>query len=108
LKIALHSIELSENSRFLIAYEPVWAIGRCGTPARPAQAGEIHTLIREILNGMYGPKVARRVRILYGGSVNGGNAVDLLAQRNVDGLFVGRAGLDPSEFLDLVEKAGEG
>jgi triosephosphate isomerase len=108
LKIALHNTDLGESPPFLIAYEPIWAIGHRGTPARPDQASEIHTLIREILDEKYGSSIATGVRILYGGSVNRENALDFLAQPNVDGLFVGRAGLDPREFLDLVGMVGQG
>lgn len=72
----------------VIAYEPVWAIGT-GKVATPEQAEETHAQIREWISRNVSPQVANEVRILYGGSVKGSNAVSLLVGPNIDGFLVG-------------------
>jgi len=76
-----------------VAYEPVWAIGT-GRTARPADASAVHRAIRAALHDKIG-RAADGIPILYGGSVNTGNANELLAADQVDGLLVGGASLDP-------------
>jgi triosephosphate isomerase len=84
---------------FVVAYEPVWAIGTGLTPT-PADVGEMHALIRERLVWRYG-HLGQETRILYGGSVNPANAKELLAVENVDGALVGGASLKADEFLAI-------
>jgi triosephosphate isomerase len=81
-----------------MAYEPVWAIGT-GKNATPDDAAQVHGLIRFEL-GRRG--VAARVPILYGGSVNPGNVLDLLARVELDGVLVGGSSLDPDVWGELV------
>jgi triosephosphate isomerase len=85
--------------RIVIAYEPVWAIGASGEPADPGEVATVHGAIRRWFETRApgGP----RVRIIYGGSVAPGFAGDLLARPAIDGLFVGRAALDPVVFADI-------
>jgi triosephosphate isomerase (TIM) len=91
---------LSDDSTgFVIAYEPVWAIGTGRTPTAGDVAG-IHRLIRERLVLRYGHG-GEDTRILYGGSVNPANANDLLAVENVDGALIGGASLKAAEFLTI-------
>jgi triosephosphate isomerase (TIM) len=85
------------SARITIAYEPVWAIGT-GRNATPKDAAEVHTAIRAWLK-RHAPTV---VRILYGGSVNLKNAAQLLAEREIDGVLVGGASLDPHAWAELV------
>ena len=84
---------------FVVAYEPVWAIGTGLTPT-PADVGEMHRVIREHLVCRYGAG-GQGTRILYGGSVNPKNAAELMAVANVDGALVGGASLKAVDFLAI-------
>jgi triosephosphate isomerase (TIM) len=84
----------------VIAYEPVWAIGT-GEVATPADAQEVCAAIRTRVAELYSGDVADQVRILYGGSVKGGNIAGIMAQDDVDGALVGGASLDPGEFVKI-------
>jgi triosephosphate isomerase len=91
---------LSDDSTgFVIAYEPVWAIGTGLTPT-PEDVAEMHELIRERVGARFGLG-GEAVRILYGGSVNPANAPELLTVENVDGALVGGASLKADEFLAI-------
>jgi triosephosphate isomerase len=87
----------------VIAYEPVWAIGT-GKTATPDQAQEVHAFIRGKLAALDGD-VAAKVRILYGGSMNAGNAAELLAMADIDGGLIGGASLKPDDFLAIGQAA---
>jgi triosephosphate isomerase (TIM) len=96
---ALHDrIGPSDWSRVVLAYEPVWAIGT-GRNATPDDAAQVHELIRFELSRR---GVSGRVTILYGGSVNQGNVLALLARPEIDGVLVGGASLDPDGWAELV------
>jgi triosephosphate isomerase len=84
---------------FVIAYEPVWAIGTGLTPT-PGDVGEMHNSIREHLVVRFG-EAGKSVRVLYGGSVSPKNAKELLAVDNVDGALVGGASLKAADFLSI-------
>ena len=88
----------------VIAYEPVWAIGT-GKTASPEQAQEVHAFIRKSLSEQ-DAAVAEKVQILYGGSMNAGNAADLLAQQDIDGGLIGGASLKAEDFLTICRAAG--
>jgi triosephosphate isomerase len=88
------------ESPFLLAYEPVWAIGT-GETATPQDAQDAHaTLRRRLAQALAGR--AARIPILYGGSVKPENAAELLAEADVDGLLVGGASVDPTSFARVV------
>uniref|UniRef100_K3W7B4 Triosephosphate isomerase n=1 Tax=Globisporangium ultimum (strain ATCC 200006 / CBS 805.95 / DAOM BR144) TaxID=431595 RepID=K3W7B4_GLOUD len=89
--------------RVVIAYEPVWAIGT-GVVASPAQAQEAHKNLRHWLATSVSGDVAQKVRIIYGGSVNGKNCAELIGLHDVDGFLVGGASLKP-EFLTIIQSA---
>ena len=89
---------------FLLAYEPVWAIGT-GETATPEDAAAAHRTLRNRLAARFGSDGAAAVPILYGGSVKPDNARELLAAPDVDGLLVGGASLDPGSFSRIVEAA---
>jgi triosephosphate isomerase len=90
--------------RLVIAYEPVWAIGT-GKVATPEQAQEAHAFVRGKLRVLYGDKIADATPIVYGGSVTGENARQLLTQPDVDGALVGGASLKPDSFIAIVAAA---
>ncbi len=94
----------SDQSRVVIAYEPVWAIGT-GEVATPADAQEVCGAIRAWLSQTFGAEVAAAVRILYGGSVKAANVAAVMAGPDIDGALVGGASLDPAEFGAIVRYA---
>lgn len=102
LEINLEGTTSSEAAgQLVIAYEPVWAIGT-GRNATPAQAQEVHALIRDWLAQRFGKTEAQMIRIQYGGSVKPDNAGELLSQPDVDGSLVGGASLDPKSFFSII------
>ena len=101
VRIGLSAVKSGE--KFIIAYEPVWAIGT-GRTATPGQALEVHRMIRELLQKLY-PGQAASVPVLYGGSVKPDNLEELLAQPDIDGALVGGASLKAESFNRLIEIA---
>ena len=99
LDAALPALGKGEE-RFLVAYEPVWAIGT-GETATPADAAAAHATLRRRLQDVQGIASAARVPLLYGGSVKPGNVGELLAATDVDGVLVGGASLEPTSFAGI-------
>ncbi len=93
-----------QAASIILAYEPVWAIGT-GKTATPDQAEEMHRFIRTVLKESFHSSLADSVPILYGGSVNPGNAGVLLAQPNINGALVGGASLKAQDFLVIINSA---
>ena len=89
-------------SEVVVAYEPVWAIGT-GRTASPEQAQAVHAVLRAQLSAA--SEHADRIRLLYGGSMNAGNAAQLLAQPDIDGGLVGGASLKAPDFLQIIAAA---
>jgi len=102
---ALAGIDVLDAGNIVIAYEPVWAIGS----GRAATAEGVNTLVRNVIRttigGLFGEEVAQSVRILYGGSVDPGNATQFFRQSEIDGALVGGASLEPRSFVEIVEAA---
>ncbi len=94
---AFECIPEASLCQIMVAYEPIWAIGT-GEVATEAQAQEACALIRDVLTRLYSPEAASSVKILYGGSINAGNAAGLFAQSAVDGGLVGGASLKADDF----------
>ena len=99
--VALELNGIAGMASAVIAYEPVWAIGT-GKVATPEQAQAVHAFIRERL-ARHDGDVAQQVRILYGGSMNPGNAAELLAQTDIDGGLIGGASLKAADFLAIAQ-----
>jgi triosephosphate isomerase len=102
--IAMHGV--ASFSGAILAYEPVWAIGT-GRTASPDQAQAVHAFLRSRIAAQ-DAKIARDLRILYGGSVKGGNAAELFSRPDVDGGLVGGASLSAEEFQQICAAAAAG
>lgn len=100
LKSALRVISAEDAENLVVAYEPIWAIGS-GKAATPEDALEVCTLIREKISKIFTPDIARKVRILYGGSVNEKNAASFNLS-GIDGVLVGGASLKADTFAEIV------
>ncbi len=101
LKESLFHLTAEQMKNFVIAYEPIWAIGT-GLTASSAQAQDMHAHIRNVLADKYGVAVSNTISILYGGSVKAANAVEIFSQPDVDGGLVGGASLIAAEFVTII------
>ena len=101
IKESLFHLTAEQLFGFVIAYEPIWAIGT-GKTATSAQAQEIHAYIRSVVASKYGNEVAESISILYGGSVKAANAKEIFGQPDVDGGLVGGASLVAAEFVAII------
>ena len=100
IKKAFDGITADDAAKCIVAYEPIWAIGT-GKTATSDQAQEICKGIRETFKVLYGDVVSDKLPILYGGSMNAGNAAELVACEDIDGGLIGSASLK-DEFVDIV------
>jgi triosephosphate isomerase len=91
------------TATILLAYEPVWAIGEKGIPARADYADARQERIIAVAESMLG----RRPPCLYGGSVNRGNCAELIACPHIDGLFIGRSAWEPEGYLDILDRCAK-
>jgi len=101
LKESLFHLTAEQLTGFVIAYEPIWAIGT-GKTASNEQAQEMHAHIRSVMANQYGAAVADSISILYGGSVKANNAKEIFAQPDVDGGLVGGASLVAADFAVII------
>lgn len=101
LRASLADIGALQIRKIIIAYEPIWAIGT-GRPCLPENALEITLLIRRILSQLYGRKIADKISILYGGSVDDKNDSDYIKIARMNGLLVGGASLDARVFGKII------
>jgi len=104
LKTVINAAGIEKFANAVVAYEPVWAIGT-GKTATPEQAQDVHAAIRAMV-AEYDADTAAKLRILYGGSVNAGNAAELFANEDVDGGLVGGASLKANDFTAICQAAG--
>ena len=105
-KIALAGVSADELKSIIIAYEPVWAIGT-GLTATADQADEVNGGIRALIAELYSQADADAFVVQYGGSMNAGNAAELLAKEHVDGGLIGGASLKPADFAAIVAAASK-
>ncbi len=104
VKGGLDGLTPEQMKSIIIAYEPVWAIGT-GVTATPDQAQEVHAMIRELLEELFGAETAENTIIQYGGSVKPENANQLLSQKDIDGALVGGACLKADSFSEIIHVA---
>lgn len=102
LRKGLSDLTMHDLENFVIAYEPVWAIGT-GNTASPAQAAEVHSFIRNFMAKLYDAPTAHHIRILYGGSVKASNIRDLMKVPDINGALVGGASLNAEEFAKIIQ-----
>lgn len=88
------------SAEILFAYEPVWAIGENGIPASADYADKQQALIKQVA----ATRLGRTPPVLYGGSVNPGNAAELVGQPHIDGLFIGRSAWQPEGYIDILKR----
>ena len=101
LEASLFHLTDAQIENFVIAYEPIWAIGT-GKTASSEQAQEMHAHIRKVFASKYGNDIANTISILYGGSVKAANAIEIFSQPDVDGGLVGGASLVATEFASII------
>jgi len=101
VKAGLAAVDVTNGSRIVVAYEPVWAIGT-GKTASESQAQEAHSFIRNLLENIYEKNIAAQIRILYGGSVKPENVDILMQQDDIDGALVGGAALKAEMFERII------
>ena len=106
IKKDTEGLEIIDPSKYVIAYEPIWAIGT-GKTATADDAQEVCGAIRETLVQIFGQETADGIRVLYGGSAKPSNIAELVAKPDVDGALVGGASLKAEDFSQMVIKAGE-
>ena len=97
----LKGVKKGEVQNLVLAYEPIWAIGRVGENPREAQAMGLYA--RQIIAKLFSLKVAKEIKILYGGKVNSKNAPSYVKEAGFDGLLVGGASLDGREFSAILK-----
>lgn len=107
VKAALAGVPADKMRHVVIAYEPLWAIGT-GNTATSAQAQEVCASIRATFAKLYDANTAKAISILYGGSMNAGNAAELLAQPDIDGGLIGGASLKPVDFSKIIAATAQG
>jgi triosephosphate isomerase (TIM) len=106
VKAGLANCSADDSARLVIAYEPVWAIGS-GKSADPEHAYRTMRLIRKVVGELIGAGAAKKVRVLYGGSVNSSNVESYVELPLCDGCLVGGASLDAAEFAHIVKVTAE-
>lgn len=105
---SLRGVSRNKVQKLVIAYEPVWAIGKGKNAMTPDDLHRMTLYIKKILMSLYGKKVGSEIPILYGGSVNSDNASQIVYEGEVDGLLIGRASLNPEEFSKIIDRVSKG
>jgi len=108
IKYALANVEGRYMKSIVVAYEPVWAIGKKDTEAMtPRDLHEMSIYIRKVITDLYNPDLTQGVKVVYGGSVSSRNAADIMKQGEVDGLLIGRASLSSFDFNEILKIAND-
>jgi triosephosphate isomerase len=98
-RFALRDIGKQANGNVVLAYEPVWSIGEKGIPADPDFANQQHRRIKEVSADVLGEPLP----VVYGGSVNPQNCLELISKSDIDGLFIGRSAWQPEGFIGIID-----
>ncbi len=106
IRAALRDVKKTQLQYVVLAYEPIWAIGT-GKTATPEDVREMRLFIEKLLTDRFDRSSAKRIRILYGGSVKKSNTENLLQTGEVDGFLVGGASLRPTEFVSILNTVVE-
>jgi len=99
----LNGVSKDSISKIIIAYEPVWAIGKGSVSATPEEFREMRIFIRKILSDKFGAEIIERVRMIYGGSVDDRNIKEFIKEGETDGFLVGHASLDAEKFSKIIK-----
>lgn len=99
---SFNGVDKTLLKNIVIAYEPIWAIGK-EKAADATYVHKVHEEIRDILSKTYGGKVAEEIRIIYGGSISKESVSEIIDDKNVDGVFIGRFGHDPENYKKILE-----
>jgi len=102
IKKGLEKVSKKEIQKIIIAYEPIWAIGS-DNPCEEDQAMTVALFIRKFISRLYNKQIAKKIRILYGGSTNSQNASNYLRNSEIQGLLVGGASLQAKEFIKMIK-----
>lgn len=94
---ALQFVE-NTQAKVIFAYEPVWSIGEFGLPASPEYADQMHAEIKVTASRCLG----RKIKVIYGGSVNSGNCKELISRDHIDGLFIGRSAWNVEDYIEIL------
>jgi len=103
MRKGLEKVSKKEIEKIIIAYEPIWAIGSNNSCAED-QAMTVALFIRKLISRLYNKQIAKKIRILYGGSVNSQNAFNYLKNSEIQGLLIGGASLKAKEFIEISNK----
>lgn len=103
IETALEGVPEEKAGELILAYEPVWAIGT-GKNATPEMAEEAHAFCRQCLSELFGKRKAGQISILYGGSVKPENVRSLVSEKDIDGVLVGGAALDPESLSEIIQQ----
>ena len=104
LQAGLKRVYLPDPEKLVIAYEPIWAIGSGKSASAKDTGNLIGGVIRPTLAGIWDEDTSQKIRVLYGGSVNPGNARGFFSQSEIDGALVGGASLSADKFLGIIEQ----
>lgn len=99
----LNGVPKDSISKVIVAYEPVWAIGKGAHPATSEEFREINIFIRKILSDKFGVKAVGNIKIIYGGSVDEKNTEEFIKEGQADGFLVGRVSLNPKKFAEIIK-----
>jgi len=106
LSLGFQDVHEKNMQHIVIAYEPIWAIGT-GKTATPEIAQDAHAFIRNWLSAHFNTSVAKKTRILYGGSVKAANCKDLLEKPDIDGALIGGASLKINDYIEIIKISEE-